>query len=104
MTTPLAVNIDAAAAGLPLDHYPSRVVGADRPHDLIGGPWTVKTIGPVIGGSDGRPALTTVRQDFNDFGARAFTLLASSIESGHPSNSSTGKPQLVVRDSSAAVG
>jgi DNA-binding LacI/PurR family transcriptional regulator len=50
-----------------------------------------------------RPALTTVRQDFKDLGARAFTLLASTIASGHSPGSSTIKPELIIRDSTAAV-
>lgn len=50
-----------------------------------------------------RPALTTVRQDFQDLGARAFRLLSATIESGYPSGSSTVRPELVIRDSAAAV-
>jgi DNA-binding LacI/PurR family transcriptional regulator len=50
-----------------------------------------------------RPALTTVRQDFQDLGARAFGLLASSVETGLPPESSTVKPQLVLRESAAAA-
>lgn len=50
-----------------------------------------------------RPALTTVRQDFKDLGARAFGLLASSVETGLPPQSSTVKPQLVLRESASAA-
>lgn len=50
-----------------------------------------------------RPALTTVRQDFKDLGARAFGLLASSVETGLPPESSTVKPQLVLRESASAA-
>ena len=51
-----------------------------------------------------RPALTTVRQDFQDLGARAFTLLAATVETGTPPGSSTVKPELILRESTAAVG
>jgi DNA-binding LacI/PurR family transcriptional regulator len=51
-----------------------------------------------------RPALTTVRQDFQDLGARAFALLASTVETGIPPSSSAVKPELIVRESTAAVG
>lgn len=51
-----------------------------------------------------RPALTTVRQDFQDLGARAFSLLASSIETGEAPPSSTVKPELIIRNSTAVVG
>jgi DNA-binding LacI/PurR family transcriptional regulator len=50
-----------------------------------------------------RPALTTVRQDFQDLGARAFGLLASSVETGLPPESSTVKPQMVLRESASAA-
>src|SRR4029453_615345 len=50
-----------------------------------------------------RPALTPVRQDFQDLGARAFNLLSSTIESGQPSGSSTVRPALIIRDSTAAA-
>lgn len=49
-----------------------------------------------------RPALTTVRQDFQDLGARAFGLLEIMVESGGAPPPSTVKPELVIRDSSAA--
>lgn len=51
-----------------------------------------------------RPALTSVRQDFQDLGARAFALLASTIDTGIPPNSSAVKPELIIRDSTSAVG
>ncbi|WP_457963665.1 LacI family DNA-binding transcriptional regulator [Arthrobacter sp. D1-29] len=51
-----------------------------------------------------RPALTTVRQDFQDLGARAFALLASTVETGTIPASSTVKPELVLRESTAALG
>jgi DNA-binding LacI/PurR family transcriptional regulator len=51
-----------------------------------------------------RPALTTVRQDFQDLGARAFALLASSVETGGAPSSSTVKPELIIRDSTAVAG
>lgn len=48
------------------------------------------------------PALTTVRQDFDDLGARAFTLLSTLIrEDRHPGNSVT-TPILIHRSSTAA--
>lgn len=51
-----------------------------------------------------RPALTTVRQDFKDLGARAFALLASTVETGTSPGSSTVRPALILRESTAAVG
>jgi DNA-binding LacI/PurR family transcriptional regulator len=49
-----------------------------------------------------RPSLTTVEQDFEDLGARAFRLLARSLEGESDLESSVVKPQLVVRESTAA--
>jgi DNA-binding LacI/PurR family transcriptional regulator len=51
-----------------------------------------------------RPALTTVRQDFQDLGARAFGLLESIMKHGGAPFPSTVKPRLVIRDSTAAIG
>jgi len=50
-----------------------------------------------------RPALTTVRQDFRDLGARAFALLAATLATGEVPGSSAVKPELVIRESTAAV-
>lgn len=49
-----------------------------------------------------RPALTTVEQDFNDLGMRAFGLLLARFEGGSEPESSVATPQLVVRESTAA--
>lgn len=51
-----------------------------------------------------RPALTTVRQDFLDLGARAFALLYSIVETGVPASTSAVKPDLIIRGSTAAAG
>lgn len=50
-----------------------------------------------------RPALTTVRQDFQDLGARAFGLLEAVVDSGETPFPSTVKPKLIIRDSTTAV-
>ena len=47
-----------------------------------------------------RPALTTVRQDFLDLGARAFTLLTATVNGDAPA-SSTVKPALILRESTS---
>ena len=49
-----------------------------------------------------RPALTTVDQDFEDLGARAFALLARLIAGEARVHTSVVVPQLVVRESTAA--
>lgn len=49
-----------------------------------------------------RPSLTTVEQDFENLGARAFGLLARRLERESDLESSVVKPQLVVRESTAA--
>jgi DNA-binding LacI/PurR family transcriptional regulator len=51
-----------------------------------------------------RPSLTTVRQDFGDLGARAFQLLSAAVEGADGSSSSIVKPELVLRNSTAAAG
>ncbi|HEY8701963.1 MAG TPA: substrate-binding domain-containing protein [Arthrobacter sp.] len=50
-----------------------------------------------------RPALTTVRQDFQDLGSRSFALLESIVDRGRSLPPSTIKPELVIRDSTAGV-
>jgi len=47
------------------------------------------------------PALTTVRQDFDDLGRRAFGLLDSLLTTGLAPRTSTARPLLVVRESAA---
>ena len=52
-----------------------------------------------------RPALTTIRQDFQDLGSRAFRLLEKALDGGpKPPTASTVKPKLIIRGSTAAVG
>jgi DNA-binding LacI/PurR family transcriptional regulator len=48
-----------------------------------------------------RPSLTTVDQDFEDLGARAFELLSQVIDGDPAAASSVKAPQLVVRESTA---
>lgn len=48
-----------------------------------------------------QPSLTTIDQDFEDLGARAFELLQSLI-AGDPVTDSVSEPDLVVRESTAA--
>jgi DNA-binding LacI/PurR family transcriptional regulator len=48
-----------------------------------------------------RPSLTTVDQDFEDLGARAFGLLAQVVDGEEGVASSVTAPQLVVRESTA---
>jgi DNA-binding LacI/PurR family transcriptional regulator len=48
-----------------------------------------------------RPSLTTVEQDFEDLGARAFNLLSRRLQGEADLQSSVVKPQLVVRESTA---
>jgi DNA-binding LacI/PurR family transcriptional regulator len=48
-----------------------------------------------------RPSLTTVEQDFEDLGARAFDLLSRLLQGESDLQSSVVKPQLVVRESTA---
>jgi DNA-binding LacI/PurR family transcriptional regulator len=48
-----------------------------------------------------RPSLTTVEQDFEDLGARAFNLLSQRLQGKTDLKSSVVKPQLVVRESTA---
>jgi DNA-binding LacI/PurR family transcriptional regulator len=48
-----------------------------------------------------RPSLTTVDQDFEDLGARAFGLLSQVIDGEEDAASSVKAPQLVVRESTA---
>lgn len=50
-----------------------------------------------------RPALTTVRQDFETLGLRAVESLISAIEGGRPATRTVIEPELVVRESTAAV-
>src|SRR5665647_3383686 len=47
------------------------------------------------------PALTTVRQDFDDLGRRAFDLLDSLLTTGRAPRTSTARPLLVIRESAA---
>jgi DNA-binding LacI/PurR family transcriptional regulator len=47
------------------------------------------------------PALTTVRQDFEDLGRRAFDLLDSLLTTGRAPRTSTARPLLVIRESAA---
>lgn len=49
-----------------------------------------------------RPALTTVAQDFDDLGRRAFGLLDLRLRRGSSPRTSSAQPHLVVRESSAA--
>ena len=48
------------------------------------------------------PALTTVHQDFVDLGRRVFGLLETLLTSGTSPHTSTARPRLVIRESSAA--
>lgn len=48
-----------------------------------------------------RPSLTTVDQEFEDLGARAFRLLSQTLAGETDLQSSVAKPQLVVRESTA---
>lgn len=48
-----------------------------------------------------RPSLTTVDQDFEDLGARAFGMLSQLIEGAQNVTTSVATPQLVVRESTA---
>lgn len=48
-----------------------------------------------------RPSLTTVEQDFEDLGARAFRLLSKRLQGESDLRSSVVRPQLVVRESTA---
>lgn len=48
-----------------------------------------------------RPALTTVRQDFNDLGARAFDALARILAGEREVPASVATPELVIRESTA---
>lgn len=50
-----------------------------------------------------RPALTTVRQDFDDLGQRAVEALIAAIEGGHPTARTVIEPELIIRESTAAV-
>ncbi|GGJ22450.1 LacI family DNA-binding transcriptional regulator [Paenarthrobacter histidinolovorans] len=50
-----------------------------------------------------RPPLTTIRQDFQDLGARAFRLLERVLDGAKPQSPSTVKPQLIIRGSTAVV-
>lgn len=50
-----------------------------------------------------KPALTTVRQDFNDLGARAFDALARLLAGDRAVPTSVAKPSLVIRESTAAA-
>lgn len=49
-----------------------------------------------------RPALTTVRQDFETLGQRTVEALISAIEGGRPPTRTVIEPELIVRDSTAA--
>lgn len=48
-----------------------------------------------------RPSLTTVEQDFEDLGARAYRLLSKRLQGESDLRSSVVRPQLVVRESTA---
>ncbi|MFC9693398.1 LacI family DNA-binding transcriptional regulator [Kribbella sp. NPDC056951] len=50
-----------------------------------------------------RPALTTVYQDFNDLGARAFEALARILAGDRGVPTSVATPSLVIRESTAAA-
>jgi DNA-binding LacI/PurR family transcriptional regulator len=50
-----------------------------------------------------RPALTTVRQDFNDLGARSFDALARLLAGVRDVPTSVATPSLVIRESTAAA-
>ncbi|MEU0091977.1 substrate-binding domain-containing protein [Kribbella sp. NPDC006257] len=50
-----------------------------------------------------RPALTTVRQDFNDLGARSFDALARLLAGDREIPTSVATPSLVIRESTAAA-
>lgn len=47
------------------------------------------------------PALSTVRQDFADLGHRTFALLQQWIDTGVRPRDSVGKPEIIVRESTA---
>lgn len=49
-----------------------------------------------------RPALTTVRQDFETLGKRTVEALISAIEGEEPARRTVIEPELIVRDSTAA--
>ena len=46
-----------------------------------------------------RPALTTVRQDFETLGKRTVEAIISAIEGGHPNVRTVIEPELIVRES-----
>ncbi|UVJ41312.1 substrate-binding domain-containing protein [Arthrobacter sp. CJ23] len=50
-----------------------------------------------------RPPLTTIRQDFQDLGGRAFRLLETVLGGDRPQLPSTVKPKLIIRGSTAAA-
>jgi DNA-binding LacI/PurR family transcriptional regulator len=47
------------------------------------------------------PSLTTVAQDFDELGRRAFALLETLIRTGRSAQTSSVSPRLVIRESTA---